>query len=118
MSALTRKDTYTLVKACAILGYSLDRLSKESGVGIGVIRRIVAGNSSTGVHEDTAARLASALGLDRDELNVGTSLSPYGRPPTTGVPTKKAHPPLRVTICSTHRLEHHMALPCPYCSDV
>lgn len=108
---------YTLEEACNILGYSDKELAKVSGVSLATIRRITSGSNIYGVQVTTALLLASALGLQVNELVFTTGLSPFGRPAATGKPIVNPGKKLHIECCPIHGYEHHSARPCPQCAN-
>jgi len=82
---------HSLEAALRAIDMTQATLSRLSGVAPGTISKIVTGTSEFRTNVDTAALLASALGMRIGDLFAMEELSHLGRPPASGVELTVTH---------------------------
>lgn len=96
---------YTLREARERQNLSQADLAKKAEVSLGSVYSIES-SGIYGTNEGTAKRLASALGLNVDQIHWPRGLSTKGRPPGQGPTPSKAQLPKNEEICDSCWLAH------------
>lgn len=100
--------------AMYVMGWSIERLARESGIDVNTVRRAVLGGKIK-TNYTSAHAIARALGVKVSDLEWPSGLTEVGRPAQTGRPmTHVRHD--HEQFCPTHHLQLSRSGECSLCA--